>query len=156
MLLLDKKSKDNKSIYWGVSAQSSSNHDYNYCDDKGCGRQHFIPGVVHEQAPYSYVLVQVVLVWKRHFQILSWDLCRPCVNLPWSKCCLSSCYVIDGNMFIQLSALVLVRHGTGNKHGRNAFYYYLTWQWMLATMDSTFTFIFIIVIKFGVSSETYL
>ena len=66
------KSKDNNSIYWGGSAQylSSSNHDYNYCDDNCCGRQHFLPGVVHEQAPYSYVLVQVVLVWKRHFQIL--------------------------------------------------------------------------------------
>ena len=48
-----------------------------YCDDNCCGQRftinqfgEFFSGITHEQAPYSYVLVQVVLVWKRHFQIL--------------------------------------------------------------------------------------
>ena len=93
MLLLDKKLKDNKSIYWGVSSQYSSNH--NYCDDNCCGRQHIIyqfgdslSGVVHQQAPYSDVLVQVVLVWKRHFQILIRDLCGPMCKSPLSRCSL--------------------------------------------------------------------
>ena len=38
-------------------------------------------GFSYEQAPYSYVLVQVVLVWKGHFQILSTDLSGPRISL---------------------------------------------------------------------------
>jgi len=52
-----------------------------YCDDNCCGQRftinqfgEFFSGITHEQAPYSYVLVQVVLVWKRHFQILNMDI----------------------------------------------------------------------------------
>ena len=64
-------------------------------DDNCCGRQHIIyqfgdslSGVVHQQAPYSDVLVQVVLVWKRHFQILITDLCGAMCKPPLSRCSL--------------------------------------------------------------------